>query len=103
LNQLVSELKLEANALGNASDGRQELGRLARVRYLVVGSVTPLEGGVNVNARLVEVPTGLVVQTARLSAPTMSVLLNRLPNLAQMLMMNDDQRQAFEQALAEKA
>ena len=103
LNQLVSELKLEAANLGEASDGRQELGRLGRIRYLVVGSVTPLEGGVNVNARLVEVQTGLVVQTARLSAPTMTVLLDRLPQLAQMLTMSDDQRMAFEQALAEKA
>ena len=103
LNQLVTELKLEAGTLGDPSEGRQELGRLARIRYLVVGSVTPLEGGFNVNARLVEVQTGLIVQTARLSAPTLTALLDRLPALGQMLMMNDDQRAAFQQALAEKA
>lgn len=101
INQVLGELKLEAAALPDNPEGRQEVGRLARVRYMVVGSVTPLQG-VTVHARLVDVSSGLIVQTARLSAPDMNGLMRRLSVLAQMLMMNDEQKAAFEHLLAEK-
>src|SRR5207244_2535665 len=70
VDRILDELKLEANDLVGAPEGQREVGRLARIRYLVVGSITSLNG-VTVNARLVNVQTGVVEQTARISAPTL--------------------------------
>src|SRR5262249_58502046 len=64
LGKVVEELKLEQTELSANENGRREVGRLAKVRYLVVGSITPLNG-ILVQARLVDVRTGLVVQTAK--------------------------------------
>jgi tetratricopeptide (TPR) repeat protein len=102
LGKIVNELKLEATGVADDPTARQEVGRLARLRYLVVGSVTPLNG-VTVQARLVEVRTGLIVQTARVSAPTVEQLLPRLRVLAKILMMTDDQKMAFEEGMAQQA
>ena len=101
LKQVVEELRLEAGALADDADGRREVGRLARLRYLVVGSITPLNG-VTVHARLVDVQTGLIVQTARLAAPSADELLPLLPQLANLLQMTDEQRLAAERPLAEQ-
>src|SRR5262249_5496866 len=57
LCKVVEELKLESCRLGEDEQGRREVGRLAKVRYLVVGSITPL-AGIAVNARLVDVRSG---------------------------------------------
>jgi tetratricopeptide (TPR) repeat protein len=102
LRKVLAELKLEAGALADDAEGRREFGRLARLRYLVVGSVTPLNG-VTVHARLVDVQTGLVVQTARIAAPSSEALLPLLPQLANLLLMTDEQRLAHERRLAEQA
>jgi tetratricopeptide (TPR) repeat protein len=99
LGKLLGELKLEASDLTDSPTGRGELARLARVRYLVVGSLTPLNG-VTLNARLVDVRTGLIAQTARLSAPTLEALLPRLKEVALMLQMTDEQKLAYESRLA---
>jgi tetratricopeptide (TPR) repeat protein len=96
--RILNELNLEASDLGDSAVGRRELGRLARVRYLVVGSISSL-GGVTLQARLVEVPTGLIVQTARISAPTVEALVPKLRQVALMLQMNDEQKLAFEEKL----
>lgn len=101
LSRVMDELKLEAGDLVESTAGRRELARLSRVRYLVVGSLTPI-AGVTVHARLVEVPTGLVVQTARLSAPSVEELLPRLKQVALMLQMTDEQKAAFEEQLQAK-
>jgi tetratricopeptide (TPR) repeat protein len=97
--KVLEELKLEASAATDTPQCRQALGRLAKVRYLVVGSLTPL-CGITLNARMVDVQTGLIVQTARYSAPSMEALLAKLPLVAQMLAMTDEQKLAFEQQLA---
>jgi tetratricopeptide (TPR) repeat protein len=102
LQRLLGEMQLEAGDLAANASGQQELGRLAKVRYLILGSVFPLNG-VTINARLVEVNSGLVVQTAKLSAPTVEAAVARLPQLGQMLLMTDEQKLAFEQALAQNA
>jgi tetratricopeptide (TPR) repeat protein len=102
VGRVLEELKLEAGNLVDQPAGRQEFGRLAGVRYVVVGSLTPL-CGITAQARLVEVPTGLVVQTARISAVNTETLVARLPLLGQMLQMSDEQKLAFEQAQALKA
>src|SRR5262249_22339587 len=100
LSRLAEEMKLETSNLFETNAGRRELGDLAKVRYMVVGSVSPV-GGITVQARLVEVATGLIVQTARVSAPTLEDLeKNRLPQLPIMLQMNDDEKAAYEVELA---
>ena len=99
LGRVLDELRLEATTLADNPEGRQAVAGLAKVRYLVVGSLSPLNG-VTAQARLVDVRSGLIVQTARLSAPTVDALVPRLPTLAQILMMTDDQKMAFELAQA---
>src|SRR5262249_59340350 len=81
-------------------EGQRELGGLAKVRYLVLGSITPL-ASITVNARLVDVRSGLVVQTAKVSAPTPEALLKELPRLGTLLLMSDAERLALEQVQGE--
>ncbi len=102
LGKVMDELRLEASELAGNDEARSQLGRLARLRYLVVGSVTPVNG-LLVHARLIEVKTGLVVQTARLVAAGPDDLMRRLPQLAALLQMSDEQRLVFEQALIRQA
>lgn len=102
IGRVLDELRLEYASLGDDPGAGQEVARLAKLRYLVVGSLTPLNG-VTVQARLVEVRTGLVVQTARASAPTLEALLPQLPELARVLMMNDAEKMAFELAQSQQA
>src|SRR5262249_58911193 len=54
IGKVLDELRLEAGALADNEQARQEVGRLARLRYLVVASVTPV-CGITVHARLIEV------------------------------------------------
>jgi tetratricopeptide (TPR) repeat protein len=102
LNKVIDELKLEASELSANEAGRQEVGRLAKVRYLVLGSLT-VTSGITVNARLVDVRSGLIVQTARLVAVSPTDLMAQLPQLANLLMMTDEQKMAYEQQLAQRA
>ncbi|MFQ3591855.1 MAG: tetratricopeptide repeat protein [Gemmataceae bacterium] len=95
LARLADEMKLESNAFFDNTEDRRELGRLAKIRYLVVGSVSPL-GGITVQARLVEVETGLIVQTGRITAANLDELLPRLKQLAVLLQMSDEQKAAYE-------
>jgi hypothetical protein len=99
VGKVLDELQLEGVAVADNPEGRNALARLAKVRYLVVGSITPQQG-VTVHARLIDVRSGLIVQTARLSAPSLDALTPQLPGLAQVLMMSDAQKLAFEQKLA---
>jgi tetratricopeptide (TPR) repeat protein len=102
VGQVLQELKLEGADLASASQAGAEVSRLAGVRFLVVGSLSPLNG-ITAHARLVEVRTGLIAQTARVSAPNLDQLLKRLPLLAQVLQMSDEQKMAFELAEAQRA
>lgn len=99
---LLDEMKIDQAALFTNDTGRSEFGRLAKARYVVLGSVSRL-GGLNVNARLVDTQTGLVVQTARVAAARPEDLTNRLPALGRMLQMNDNEKQAYELKLAKEA
>jgi tetratricopeptide (TPR) repeat protein len=98
--RVMAELKLEAGRLDNDQDQR-EVGKLAKVRYLVLGSITRL-GGLSANARLVDVRSGLIVQTAKISAANPDDLMAQLPQLAKLLLMNDQERLAYEQELAKQ-
>jgi tetratricopeptide (TPR) repeat protein len=102
LTKVIAELKLESSDLAENEGGRRQIGELAKIRYLVLGSVTRMSGAL-ISARVVDVRTGLVVQTAKLSAASPEELLGRLPQLATLLMMSDDQRIAYEQQLAQQA
>jgi tetratricopeptide (TPR) repeat protein len=102
LGRVIDELKLEASDLVDNHQARQQLGQLAKVRYLVVGSITPLNG-ILVNARLVDIRTGLIVQSARLVVATPEEMLGRLRQLANVLMMTDEQMFAYETQQAQRA
>ncbi|HYV39384.1 MAG TPA: CsgG/HfaB family protein, partial [Gemmataceae bacterium] len=99
--KVLDELKLEGGTFGTDQD-RQEFGKLAKVRYLVLGSVSRF-GGTSVNARLVDVQTGLVVQTAKITAASPEDLLAHLPDLAKMLLMSDQEQFAYQAELAKQA
>jgi tetratricopeptide (TPR) repeat protein len=102
VGRVLEELKLEAGDLLDQPTGRREVGRLAGVKYVVVGSLTPL-CGITAQARLIEVRSGIIIQTARISAANAEGLIARMPLLGQMLLMTDDQKLAFEQLQAQKA
>jgi tetratricopeptide (TPR) repeat protein len=91
--KIMTELKLEGVPV--AFDDQREIGQLAKIRYLVVGSVSQL-GGIAVNARLVDVRTGLVVQTGKVVASTPQELTALLPELGKQLLMNDEEKVAYE-------
>jgi hypothetical protein len=102
VGRVLEELQVQSADLIDQPASRQEVGRLAGVKYVVVGSLTPL-CGITAQARLVEVRSGIIVQTARISAANPEALIARLPLLGQMLLMSDEQKLAFEQAQALKA
>lgn len=99
--QVLNELKVQQGFLDDPKQ-QQQIGKVAKARYLVVGSVQRLVG-VSIRARLVDVRTGLVVQTAKVIAPTMEEALNQVPDLAKQLLMNDEQKMQFEQEVQQKA
>jgi tetratricopeptide (TPR) repeat protein len=101
LRSVLDELRLEGSEIADRDEARQEVGRLAKVRYLVVGSVTPFNG-LSVNARLIEVKTGLVVQTAKFIANDPKDLMRRMQSVAAVLMMSDEQKIALEAELARR-
>jgi tetratricopeptide (TPR) repeat protein len=94
LNRVIGELKIEDGA-NDELKLQQQLGKLAKVRYLVVGSVSRLVG-VTVRARLIDVRSGLIVQTAKISAKDMADAIDQVPELAKQLMMTDEEKLAAE-------
>jgi tetratricopeptide (TPR) repeat protein len=99
--KVVAELNVDATYQSDAAQQR-EVGNLAKVRYLVLGSVRRL-GQVIVQARLVDANTGLIVQTGRISGDRIEDLVPRMPELARQLMMSDDEKLAYDQQVATKA
>ena len=95
LKRIIGELRLGPDF---ARDPKQQaqLGKVANVRYLVVGSVSRL-AGVSIRARLVDVQTGLVVQTGKVLALTMEDAMNQMPDLAKQLLLSDDDKMKLEQ------
>ncbi len=100
--KVCDDLRLRVADLIDEETGRRELARLTKVRYLVTGTTERLDGIV-VDARLLDLQTGLVVQTASVTAPTPTEVRALLPQLAGLLQMGDDQRLAYEQQLARQA
>src|ERR1019366_3111785 len=95
LKRIIGELRLGPDF---ARDPKQQaqLGKVANVRYLGVGSVSRL-AGVSIRARLVDVQTGLVVQTGKVLALTMEDAMNQMPDLAKQLLLSDDDKMKLEQ------
>ena len=102
VNLILEELKVDPAELHTNEKGRSELCRLAKARYLVVGSVSRL-GGISVNGRLVDVESGLIVQTAKIVVATPEELAAKLPELARILLMTDEQKMAHEKELVQTA
>ncbi|MCI0683416.1 MAG: hypothetical protein L0Y71_15030 [Gemmataceae bacterium] len=101
IGKLIEELKLE-DSFDDDIDQQRELARLAKVRYLVLGSVRPLSG-VTINARLVDARSGLVVQTAKVVAANVEEAIPLLPELAKQLLMSDEEKLAYDLAQARLA
>ncbi len=96
LNQVVDELKLEASDL-NGGQNQAEVGRLSKVRYLVLRRQRhACLGGVTINARLVDVRLrDWWCRRGGSPRPTAEELLPLLPELATVLMMTDEQKMAY--------
>ena len=74
---ILAAMKLEADDMVTDDVSRTEFGKLAKARYIVIGSVNRI-GGIHVNARLVDTQTGLVAQTAHIVAANPEDMTNRL-------------------------
>lgn len=99
LESVLGELKLASASLGTNEVARTQVAQLAKARFLVVGSVGRLNG-LTVNARLVDVRSGLIVQTAKIAAATPEELQRKLPALAKILQLSDEQKIAFDGQIA---
>lgn len=103
LDKAAEELNVQSEALINDPEGGRQLSRAVKARYLVVGSLTAING-ITVQARLIDVDTGLIVQTAKIVAQTPEELTQRLPRLAEELQMSDiEKREAEQEQLKEAA
>jgi colicin import membrane protein len=100
INRLMDELKVQTDDVLTNTSGQQQLASLAKARYLVVGSISPL-AGITIHARLIDLDTGLIVQTAKLVAPTAEEASKKMPQLAAQLMMNDEEKLAYERQLTQ--
>jgi Flp pilus assembly protein TadD len=100
IEKIADELKIERFA--DDELGRKRVARAAQVRFLVVGRITPITG-LTVDARLLDVQTGLTVQTARVCVARVEELGQRLPQLAEQLLMKDDQALSFEASARSRA
>ncbi len=99
ISAILDELKLSPDQIHVNESGRSEIGRLAKARFLVVGSVSRLYG-LTVHARLVDVQTGLVVQTGKIVAGNPQELAAKMKTLAAILMMSDEEKIQHERELA---
>jgi tetratricopeptide (TPR) repeat protein len=95
LGKVLADLKLEAVDAAANEAARTELARMGRVRYLVVGSVSDL-GGLVINARVIDLQSGLIIQTARIVATDLADARRQLPQLGAILQMSDEEKLAFE-------
>ena len=95
IGKVVAELKLDVGFQNDPTQQR-EVGQLARVRFLVLGSVRRF-GDIIVQARLVDARSGLIVQTGRIEADTIDSLRLKLPELSRQLLMSDAEKLAYDQ------
>ncbi|QVL32444.1 hypothetical protein KIH39_00570 [Telmatocola sphagniphila] len=99
VREVVEQLKLGDTNWANDQKTFGQVGQIVKANYMVVGSVSKIFG-ISVNARLVDVNSGLVVQTAKVVAGTPEELVKKLPSLARILQMNDQEKVAFEMEIA---
>ncbi|MBI4863901.1 MAG: hypothetical protein HY815_27130, partial [Candidatus Riflebacteria bacterium] len=92
LEQALRKLGVTAGKAGQQDGrGQAQLGRLAGVRWLVLGEISR-HGGLVVHAERVEAATGLVARTARLAVRSAAELDRRLPELASELTRTPEER-----------
>jgi formylglycine-generating enzyme required for sulfatase activity len=94
LANLLNEIDLTMAAVRDNPE--KVYGKLKGVRYLVLGRVSKL-GNIIVTARMVNVGTGQVVQTAEVSAEDARGLQNALGELVNILQMTDAEKKAYGQ------
>lgn len=94
--RIMDDLKLSNTGVVDDDLARREIGKAAKARFLVIGSITPVSG-ITVQARLVDTETGLIVQTGRVVAADQADLLRQLPQLGRILQMSDDDKRTFEE------
>lgn len=100
-NRLLEESKVDANDILLSEQGRADLSKLAKARYIVVGSISSL-AGVTVHARLIDLRTGLIVQTAKVTGSSTNEVSKKLSVLAAQLLMTDDEKLAYDLRQAER-
>ena len=91
-SQLAALLKQLDLTLAFVQDNPEKVyGKLKGVQYLAMGSVTRL-GDLTITARLVEVATGRIIQTAAVSAEDARGLKDAIGELATVLQMTPDEK-----------
>ncbi len=95
VDRIFEELKIGSDDLVVSEQGRTDLGKLTKTRYLVVGSITPL-AGVTVHARMIDLKSGLIIQIGKIVAPTPEAAARQLPQLAAQLLMSDEEKLIFD-------
>ncbi len=91
-SQLAALLKEADLTLAFVQDNPEKVyGRLKGVQYLAMGSVTRL-GDLTITARLVEVATGKIIQTAAVSAEDARGLKDAIGELAAVLQMTSEEK-----------
>ena len=82
LKKIVDELELSTSDLFDNKDKAAQVGRLAKVNYLLVGSVGKLGESYVIIVRVVNVSTGKVREAEDLVAPSLDAIPARLDELA---------------------
>ncbi|MEW6358102.1 MAG: hypothetical protein AB1696_17345 [Planctomycetota bacterium] len=101
LRRILEEQNLQmTDLLEPAASDR--LAKIKRLDYIVVGSVMRF-GGVHVTARLVQVNTGLIDRTGKVTAPDIQNVDSYLDDLAAQLTMAPEEYQAYLAAHARPA
>ncbi|HMP17081.1 MAG TPA: hypothetical protein PKD72_08675, partial [Gemmatales bacterium] len=96
--RILEELRAAPEDYTASREVQKQLAQLAKTRFLVVSSISNL-AGITIHAHLVDLQSGLIVQTAKITAPTTEDASRQLPVLAAQLMMNDEEKLAYERRL----
>ncbi|NOZ19955.1 MAG: hypothetical protein GXP25_02590 [Planctomycetes bacterium] len=94
LKRLLNEQNLQMTDLVEPTAASDRLAKIKRLDYLVLGSVIRF-GSVHVTARLVQVNSGVIDRTGKVSAPDIQDIDSHLDDLAAQLTMTPEEYQAY--------
>ncbi len=94
LAKLLQEQNLQMTDLVEAS-AAEKLAKIKRVQYLVMGSLMRF-GGIHVTARMVQVDSGLIQNTGKISPPGFQEIDPYLKDLAAQLTMSEEDYRAYQ-------